>query len=251
LGKDIDLIQAWYLWFAGRPLTDFTLLHLPFLWWGRIGKCLESLGTLTVILDLIGPKRLRLWGKQMGTNPFTGKLFKQAFHSVSMWLLSFAVSFAFYTWIAIRRYRWERHAFNLVDLDRWFPAFIPDRIGWSYIGGLAVLFLIFGITEEFASRGRFRSLLSQAVGWIFVAFFLPAVLVLGVYWALKLGYVVAVGVFAFVSAGITAWLVMKSLDLGFARPVAWVFDRKKPGEPARWTALVLVLVGFHFDLLSS
>ena len=187
----------------------------------------------------------------MGTNPFTGKLFKQAFHSASMWLLSFAVSFAFYTWIAIRRYRWAGHAFNLVDLDRWFPAFIPDRIGWSYIGGLAVLFLIFGITEEFSSRGRFRSLLSQAVGWIFVAFFLPAVLVLGVYWALKLGYVVAVGVFAFVSAGITAWLVMKSLDLGFARPVAWVFDRKKPGEPARWTALVLVLVGFHFDLLSS
>jgi len=35
------------------------------------------------------------------------------------------------------------------------------------------------------------------------------------------------------------------------RALAWIFKLGRPGHPMRWVAFVFVLVGFHFDLLSS
>ncbi|HEU5469402.1 MAG TPA: hypothetical protein VFV67_02025 [Actinophytocola sp.] len=46
-------------WFAGRQASSITLFGLPMFWWGRIGKVLQFFAGCVVVLDLIGPERLR------------------------------------------------------------------------------------------------------------------------------------------------------------------------------------------------
>lgn len=51
-------LDAWMAWWGGKTLIGTTLWGIPILWWGRIGKLMQFLGGLTVVLDLIGPERL-------------------------------------------------------------------------------------------------------------------------------------------------------------------------------------------------
>lgn len=57
--QSVGYWEAWSLWWSGTKLEDFAMWGLPMLWWARIGKCLQFAGTAIVILDLVGPERLR------------------------------------------------------------------------------------------------------------------------------------------------------------------------------------------------
>jgi hypothetical protein len=60
----ITYLDAWFLWFSGQEVDPrLRLWFMSILWWGRAGKIAAFLGGLTVILDLIGPDRLRRWGR--------------------------------------------------------------------------------------------------------------------------------------------------------------------------------------------
>ena len=61
----MTFFNAWHLWWQGSLTRDFNLYGLGLLWWGRIGKAVAFIGALTVVLDLIGPDRLRAWGKKV------------------------------------------------------------------------------------------------------------------------------------------------------------------------------------------
>lgn len=51
--------SVWDAWWQGRPITDLRVGGLPIRWWGRIGKYLQFLAGLTIVLDLVGAARLR------------------------------------------------------------------------------------------------------------------------------------------------------------------------------------------------
>ena len=53
-----DLLHAWREWFAGHDTAQLRVFGLAVLWWGRIWKTLEFLGGLTVVIDLLGRKRM-------------------------------------------------------------------------------------------------------------------------------------------------------------------------------------------------
>ena len=57
--------EAWSLWLSGAKLEDFAMWGVPMLWWARIGKLLQYSGGIVVVLDLIGPKRLRKAGSRL------------------------------------------------------------------------------------------------------------------------------------------------------------------------------------------
>jgi hypothetical protein len=57
-----ELLTAWVL---DQPASSISLLGLPVFWWGRIGKCAQFLAGLAVVLDLIGPEKLRECGLQL------------------------------------------------------------------------------------------------------------------------------------------------------------------------------------------
>jgi hypothetical protein len=66
---DLSLTDAWTLWWSGRQLTDHTLYGVSVLWLGRLGKFLAFLAGATLVLDLIGPERLKDWSRRTGQGP--------------------------------------------------------------------------------------------------------------------------------------------------------------------------------------
>ena len=58
--SSVGYLEAWARWFGGdATLRDARLWGLPVLWWGRLGKSAAFLAGMTLILDIIGPERLR------------------------------------------------------------------------------------------------------------------------------------------------------------------------------------------------
>ncbi|MBF9131908.1 hypothetical protein I0C86_23515 [Plantactinospora sp. S1510] len=55
--------QAWNEWAGGASVSSMPLWGLTVIWWARIGKLLQFAAGLTVVLDLIGPQRLRAFGQ--------------------------------------------------------------------------------------------------------------------------------------------------------------------------------------------
>ncbi|WP_326834720.1 hypothetical protein VSH64_07290 [Amycolatopsis rhabdoformis] len=53
-----DLLHAWREWLAGHDTAQLRVFGVTVLWWGRLGKTLEFLGGLTVVLDLLGRQRM-------------------------------------------------------------------------------------------------------------------------------------------------------------------------------------------------
>src|SRR5262245_10686845 len=49
-------------WWNGQSTLHLHLWFMRILWWGRLGKALEFTAGLVVVLDLIGPDRLRAFG---------------------------------------------------------------------------------------------------------------------------------------------------------------------------------------------
>jgi hypothetical protein len=53
-----DLLHAWREWLAGHDITHLRVFGIEVRWWGRLGKMLEFLGGLTVVIDLLGRERM-------------------------------------------------------------------------------------------------------------------------------------------------------------------------------------------------
>lgn len=63
--SSVGYLDAWARWAAGDPmLRNADLCGLPVLWWGRIGKVSAFLAGMTLILDIIGPERLRQFSER-------------------------------------------------------------------------------------------------------------------------------------------------------------------------------------------
>jgi hypothetical protein len=60
--ENLGLLEAWALWGQGKALNGMSLWGIPMIWWGRAGKIAAFLGGLTVVLDVIGPDRIREFG---------------------------------------------------------------------------------------------------------------------------------------------------------------------------------------------
>ena len=64
VGRALGWWHALDLWWDGTLRREQSVLGLPVLWWGRIGKILQFIAGLTVVLDIVGPKRLAEAAKQ-------------------------------------------------------------------------------------------------------------------------------------------------------------------------------------------
>ena len=61
----IELIDAWKSW-QGSPLPpDFVLWSRPIHWWGRIGIAIQLVAGLAILLEVVGPERIRKRGEKL------------------------------------------------------------------------------------------------------------------------------------------------------------------------------------------
>ena len=58
-----DLFSLWSRWLHGEKVEDYQILWgLKVLWWARIGKGMELVAALSILVDILGPQRLRAFG---------------------------------------------------------------------------------------------------------------------------------------------------------------------------------------------
>lgn len=234
--RSVGFAEAWSLWLAGQSVADFELWGRPMLWWGRAGKLVQFAGGLTVVLDLVGADRLRKWGQGMAKGPFR-RLASRSADSVVMEVLFLAIG-AFISW---------QLSGYLGAPARWLDAVtdqIPDIALWALLITLAGAIWLAVVAKRETSTlpwwvHRGAVALAVALGGLAVTYFVL--------------YIVtgAIGLLGFAIVVAVWWGLLIVMEWVVARPVAWLLDRQTPGQPVRWFGVILVVVGFQFDLLAS
>jgi hypothetical protein len=170
----IGYLDAWADWFSvGQVPGDLWMGPLTIRWWGRVGKIAAFIGGATVVLDLIGPDRLRGLGRR---NAEIVQESEDYFRSV--------------------RQRYPKH-----------------RVLTIFVIGCAIY--LAGIFIASVLTPGFGNPLAFAPGLMVAAIGMTAVFRIG------------------------------------PRVLVWILDRREPAIALRYTAISLLVVGFHFDLLAS
>ncbi|WP_433038610.1 hypothetical protein [Actinomycetospora sp. CA-053990] len=63
--QSIGLGEALSVWFSGQKLDGMALYGLSTVWWSRIAKIATYAAGLVVVLDIIGPERIRAYGRRL------------------------------------------------------------------------------------------------------------------------------------------------------------------------------------------
>jgi hypothetical protein len=189
--ETVTWLQAWWHWWhptAGMALGDLILWGYRILWWGRLGKLMEFMAGMLVVVDVVGPTRLKAFGDSM--------------HS---WFDTRA------TFEKVRR------------LVAWRNDSVSNDLK---VTGLFCFLIIAIAASVISNNGAFAYF---AVG-LFLYLFSAVFIALG-------------GLLAFVSG----WL----LDSILIEPMAWILRHSDAERWVKALSAILILVGFHFDLLAS
>lgn len=229
--RSVGLLEAWHTWSAGQPTGDLLLWKLPILWWGRIGKLAQFAGALTVILDLVGPERLRAWGRSLhrrSSQPLAQRVpgALRTIRDVFAVMFSWAI-----TTTPGPSDDPEESERKRELLDR------QERLGvgcGTLAFGLIATYAAAWLGSQTDAFGRLSTLWQVLLLLLWVAVGGPLLIAL----------LLTVSRAAVLSVGI-------ALDVLLARPAAAIFDTRHPGLWAKWVGVFLLVAGFHFDLLAS
>ena len=212
--NEVTLWEAWKLWLSGHQVHDSLLWGVNILWWGRIGKLIQLLAALTIIAEIIGPQRLRSFGNSMHAT-FTLKKANYYLRDAMQWI-QFMLRFVLTT-----DSKKEKEALE-ASLD--FKANIVNLF-------TCLALILLGIYLVWPYWPWWLILLSAVLGYlVFLVSLSPIVTVLVL--------------FIFTLGG----LVIDSLLI---EPLAWMIERQDIDKWVKIGSLLLFLLGFHFDLLSS
>ncbi|MBB5155564.1 hypothetical protein [Saccharopolyspora phatthalungensis] len=215
--QSVGYWEAWSLWWSGTKLEDFAMWGLPMLWWARIGKCLQFAGTAIVILDLVGPERLRALRNKGDKYAEKARRYVRNLDESSYGYPEGATP-------GERQLIAERRAKIDYYYNRYFIIFfcyVVPTVGVLYVGGKYFNELVSGYPDW----------LIHIAGWLFLL--VVAILILWVIFG--------------------ATLYLPVLILRVPSVVSeWLFGAgKKQGHPIRVAAFLAIVVGFHLDLLGS
>jgi hypothetical protein len=170
---DLSYFEAWQLWMSGKSTIGNDLFGIPMIWWGRGGKVVAFLAGLTVVLDAVGPERIRRWSESRRDFELSrSKAWRRAFH----------VTLAFVG-------AWELFSLPVY----WnFPMTNEVRLAWQTVSAISGLVMVLCLTA------------------------------------------------------VTPQVARSSVRL-FAR----LLEKPVAESVIRWSAIVLFVIGFHFDLLAS
>jgi hypothetical protein len=212
------LTDAWREWLAGHRVEN-AVYGVPHEWWARGGNSLEFLAALSIIADVLGPQRLRQFGKSLhGLFSYGGAwtLVVDTFHWLRLVLASIFYHFT----------DDKQRSEELSDKAWQYPApsllnaliiLIPVVMTWHYARSEP------GPMDPMGAF--FASMLAGGLVMLTIAPFITVATLL----ALS-----ALGVLC---------------DALLIKPAAWILEREGVERRIKIIAAVLLVVGFSFDLL--
>lgn len=241
--KEISLIDVWKLWFSGEETKDYILWGWKLLYWGRLGKIIQLISAFTIITDIVGVDRLQRFGDSM-RNQF-----------------SLDVTIRYFR----RLFGWLGKAFeHFEDSEKYTDYFDPSINGirksvltlfntlkrstfgkLNFFISLCLLFqwipIVKMLNEYQASLNgyNFFNFLSELINWI-------GVITGGFFINLLFFSPMLIAVVSSILA-----ITVLAIDLLIIDPIAYLLRRKKL---EKWISVIsfgFLLIGFHFDLLSS
>lgn len=220
-----EYFAAWSLWTEGLLGPDYVLWGVTVLWWSRIGKIISGISALTIILEIIGPERLRLFGKRLRTNIN----FRWAARKVIRLSRTVTKLFRYLgALIGSDDQRLDSSLSDLVEDSPIMTIFINVLlIGWVI---LSIRLVDTFLYDSFWLMKLFIMLFTAAVLWLLSILILIAL------------YALASLLFTLGALAVNAFVL---------KPMVWVLERPDLSAKVRVISVALLIVGFHFDLLSS
>lgn len=212
---EMTLAQAWGYWLCGQQLAHATLWGFPILWLGRAGKIAQFVGAAMVLAEIIGPARIQAFGESLLALASFEKV-RSSLRAVIAWL---------------RNLYYNRHP---------SPDDLRERkVTWQEIKREPLLFVATAV-----------SLSSVVVAWVYSP--------LSAWWAnlmlsILLLYLLQLFVAPFVAAAISVATlgVIGLVGLLVVKPIASLLALKALDIWIKVFAFLCLVLGFHFDLLSS
>lgn len=260
------LWEAWSRWFEGRLPDDAELWGMSLVFWGRLGKLLQFIAGLTVVLDLIGAERLRAWGTSARNNFLRGLAMTRSLGPrvlVPWRLWTGRLSWIIFPMFCIA------NGFTIYYMQVSIFKFGTTFAKWSAI--LAAVLIVVVLVPDNLWLGLFIYGVLLAIPFVLGYFLygLPNLQDMPL-WQLWLfsgggdggvGFILVALAAAALAYGLVAisalllflfaYFLEAVVVMAITTPIAWALDTSKPAHAFRWLALVLFLVGFHFDLLAS
>ncbi|MFI0470303.1 hypothetical protein ACH347_40090 [Saccharopolyspora sp. 5N102] len=242
--RDVGFWEAVGLWWAGGKFEEITMYGLEMKWWARIGKYLQFLGGAAVVLDLVGPARLRQLKER-------SQLFSNALNKIEKFIHKRVDRLSsdlnpddLYRDSAWGKFRAETRAAEKSDQRDRPSSSWGDRLSSSWrdrlntlvklwAGFVVLIVLTIGFLVTDVTLAEFVGNAFQPVSDLrSVVQNIRAVAVLAL-------AVVVLPVSIVWSVMVLVYLLIRSLS------------GENPGHPLRWLAFILIVIGFHLDLLGS
>lgn len=229
-----QLWDLWVRWWSGEKVDGAHLWGLPVLAWARIGKGLQFAAGLTVVLDLVGPDRLRAFGQRLLVVNWTKKVTRPAeVMSLAVGLLTFLVYVGVVVlMVTSTAFDWaEDVARPVKQLFEWAKPVINSF--WFLAPVTIILFFItLAWVTEGKPKNRAQARDEANTGCLLAPVILVTVIVVGI---LLLPWI----------------LFLYGICWPLSRGLAFLLDHKRPGWILYLVAVVFFVIGFHFDMLGS
>ena len=199
----------------GAHVDHYLLWGVNILWWGRLGKIVQCLGGLTIIAEIIGPNRLRAFGQSLHSK-FTLASASSSIRNSFAWCKLFF-----------------RYMFLMNDAGDLDKALIEMRKFNANVFTRINLFVLAAATSAaFWLNGH--EVLAVILFPVFV-----------VIYGIFIAPIVTVVIFTSMS------LIGLLIDTVLIEPIALVLDREYLDKLVKVVGILMLIIGFHFDLLSS
>ena len=211
---ETDLLNAWKLWFEGNTLEDYLLFGYSMMFWKRFGLILHYFGAFTIVLEIIGYSRLKGFSHSLKA---TFNLQNQVD------IISGGINFPikYYRYITSKKSESSFNEFNTSSINVYL-------LTVTVIISLLLTFCIgscYFSDTNWILKYLVLSLVLSVLGWI-----VPILT--------SLLTVIAIG-------------VLLILNTVFIQPFIFLLGNKYLRIFMLFISLLLISIGFHFNLLSS
>ena len=222
---DVTYLEDWSKWWSGQSTADLRMLGLEMLWWGRIGKVISLLSAMTILAEIIGPERLRVFSAALRSRIKLRQVAALAGQSFA-WLLSMWTSI-----LGSSAKEWSERREELEEIEEHYSEKAETYpMHWINLA-ISSVYALFIFFQAFTQAGLVAALILTPIMFALASLLLSPLVIV---------------------ATITGGALLVALtDILFIVPTAWLLERQSWEKILKVSSAGLLLFGFHLDLLAS